>query len=198
MLKRRRFSVLSLLIGLLLIGYNGVALAQQLKCEEVVKRALQQIKDKCANIPRNTICYANGSASLETVSAATKTAFQIPGDMAALTSMKRISLSPYDEKLGMWGLVMLRVQANFPDSQPGQFVTMMLMGDVQLDQAARTSNNGKPGVQGFIFKSGTATLACKQLPPSGILLESPKGKQHARLTVNGAELEIGSTEIDFA
>lgn len=190
MILMRRISIMLLLIGVLLIGQSGIAEAQQIKCEEVVKRALQQIKDKCANMPRNMVCYANGNASLETVSTATKTVFQSPGDMVALSAMKRINLAPYDEKTGTWGLVMLRVQASFPDSQPGQFVSMMLMGDVQIDNLA--NKDSKPGAQAFIFKSGTATLACKQLPPNGILLESPKGKQRAKLTMNGAELDIGS------
>lgn len=187
MLKRR--IAITLLLGMILVWHSGAVQAQQVKCEDVVKRALQQIKDKCANIPRNMICYANGGASIETISTATQTAFKSPGDMIALSNMKKINLSPYDEKTGTWGLVMMRVQANFPDAQPGQFVSMMLMGNVQLEN---TVDNKNRGAQGFIFKSGTATLACKQLPPSGILLESPKGKQRARLTINGAELDIGS------
>jgi hypothetical protein len=190
--RRIRVGAALILLGVLLWARSGLVEAQQIKCDDVVKRALQQIKDKCANVPRNMICFANGGVTLETVATDSKTEFAKPGDLVPLTALKRITLTPFDEKSGAWGLVLMRVQANYPDAQPGQFVSMLLMGDVQLDTVAPKPASDKPGAQAFIFKSGTATLACKEVPPSGILLESPKGKQRAKMTMNGAEMDIGS------
>ena len=39
---------------------------------------------------------------------------------------------------GMWGVALLRVQANLPDTLPGQNVTMLLFGDVAIENAGGT------------------------------------------------------------
>lgn len=180
---------------LLVVGLMGAlclwtltARAQQIQCAEVVKKAMQQLKDKCETVGRNKVCYASGVIKAEPLDATKTLIFNAPGDTAGLGDFKRLTLNPYDSKAGVWSVALMRLQANFPDSMPGQAVTMMLMGDTEFGADA----TAKKGAQAYYFRSGSGALACKEMPSDGILLESPAGKQPAKLTLNGIDLDIGS------
>jgi hypothetical protein len=85
----------------------------------------------------------------------------------------------------------MRLQANLPETAPGQAVTMLLMGDVTFGPDGKAAASGK-GSSAFYFKTGAGAPACKSMPASGILLESPQGKQRVQMTLNGVQLDIGS------
>ena len=43
---------------------------------------------------------------------------------------------------GAWGVALMRIQANLPDTLPGQNVTMLIFGDVQIQNAGGESSGG--------------------------------------------------------
>lgn len=61
--------------------------------------------------------------------------FSQPTDRADLTYLESIQTTALDEENDLWGIAMMSVQANVPNTLPGQAVVFMLLGDVQVENA---------------------------------------------------------------
>jgi hypothetical protein len=164
-------------------GWNNSAASSSL-CQQIVTRAMAAIQTSCDNLGRNKVCYghnqvkaeSNGNVSLK---------FDTVGDRTGIQSIRTLVTSPLDLQAGTWGLSLLKLQANLPDSLPGQNLTFLVMGDTSIEN---TSGN----MQVFYFTSGLSNLGCKEAPRDGILIRSP---QHTEVTftANGVDITIAST-----
>ncbi len=155
--------------------------AAQDDCPVQVEDALFALNDICLSIGRNEACYGNG----DIVAVAQQNAvlnFDLPGDVALVDDIATISLSPYETSLDDWGIAILVVQADLPDTLPGQNVTMLLFGDVNL--------NNDSGA--YYFTSGIGQVACNEAP-NGLLIQTPDGVGQVNLTLNGINISLGST-----
>lgn len=172
------------LIMLLGVGWNALA---QNSCPAVVDQALAAVGNNCANLERNTACY--GYKRVEATFSDTQPVgyFSLPGDRAQIATLKSIRGGAFNVASGDWGVAVLHVQANVPDSLPGQAVTFVLMGDAELQNASTAS---QPPLQAFYFTTGMGAPACRQAP-SSVAIESPDNLKVA-LTVNGATIQVGS------
>lgn len=116
--------VLSLILGIAI-----VAQAQE-ACSVLVEEALEQAAEVCANTGRNQACY--GNSQLVAVGRSELVVFEQVGDIADVNEIESISTTSVEQTDGVWGLALLRLQANFPDTLPGQNVTVLLFGDASL------------------------------------------------------------------
>src|SRR5579859_8058496 len=107
-----------------------VALAQAKNCPDVVKTALATTDKKCGSTGRNKACYGNIALDAEAQPGTANFNFTKPGDITNINSIRVIRLSPLDTKDNTWGIVVLRIQANLPDTTVGQNVTLLMFGDV--------------------------------------------------------------------
>ncbi len=123
------FSILLLLFSILVLP---VAAAD---CPSIVKTALDATNQVCSTIGRNQACYGNIKLSAEPQADVASFTFSKPGDMADIGGMKSITLTPLDATADTWGVALMKVQANLPDTLPGQNVSFILFGDVQIDNA---------------------------------------------------------------
>ncbi|MGJ3240083.1 MAG: hypothetical protein ACFE0Q_15355 [Anaerolineae bacterium] len=167
-----------LLISLLSIV--GLVTAQD-ECPAEVDEAVLALNELCFEVGRNQACYGNGEiVAIPQTDAIIN--FTVPGDTAPIADIDTLSLSPYETDLSDWGVALLVVQANLPDTLPGQNVTMLLFGDVAL------SNEGGA----YYFASGIGTPDCNTAP-NGLLIQTPEGVGEVTLTLNGINITIGST-----
>jgi hypothetical protein len=175
-----------------LVSLTPAAARQQIQCTAVVKKAFEDATKVCGAVGRNKACLVNPGADAQPIAGKTIN-FTKRGDTLPLADLKTLRLSPYDEKTGQWGVVVMRVQASFPDNLPGQNVSMILMGNVEITPQDKLVD-GSPAkpMQSFYLKSGSQAPACKEMPADGVLLETPKNKESVRMAVNGASLSIGS------
>jgi hypothetical protein len=67
---------------------------------------------------------------------APKFTFAKPGDKTPLKNVETVQLNSLDTDGNQWGIAVMRIQANLPDSAPGQNVTMLLFGNVQISDNA--------------------------------------------------------------
>src|SRR5262249_52174716 len=105
-----------------------------------------------------------------------------------IADLKSIHTAPFDATSGTWGIAVMRAAVNLPGSSAGQQVTLILYGDASLD-----SFSGD--MQTVSIRTGvSSTPACDTLPPSGVTVQVPKG-QHITFTVNGVQINLGSTAI---
>lgn len=178
-------------------------LAQDDTCPAIVRAALEATDSACSTVGRNQACYGNITLEAETRAEADSLQFDSPGDLADLTSIETLTLKPLDRDAEEWGVAILKIQANLPDTLPGQNVTFLLFGDVEIadklpatgeDAATPTPATAAANpMQAFYFRSGANDAPCAEAPDSGILIQTPEGAGSINLIANEAEIELGST-----
>lgn len=122
-------------IGLTLLLILGPALAQANTCPELVRQALFSLGANCSTMERNSACYGFNRVNATFMDDVEEGFFSRPADRANLSLIERITTAPLDEALAYWGIAVLNVQANVPDTLPGQAVTVLLMGDSEIENA---------------------------------------------------------------
>jgi len=187
-MKQLRFVWLTLCTGLLSIA----VVAQTADCPALVQTALDSVDATCAETGRNQACYGNVSIDLQAQADATVESFEAPGDTIDLGDVATMSLAPLDEVAQTWGVALMKVQANVPDTLPGQNVTFLLFGDVVIENAADDESGFTP-MQAFYFRSGVGDAGCEEAPESGLMIQTPEGVEEVLLNVNGANMSLGST-----
>lgn len=170
----------------LLMGGTLFAQTGRDTCPDVVAKALENISALCGSTGRNEACYGHFSLDAEAQPSASTFNFDAPGDIESVTAIRTLKLAGVDLSAGIWGVALMQLQANLPDTSPGQNVTVLLFGDVEL-----TSNDTM--MTGFYLQSGIGDSACRELPNSGIMVQTPKGSTKIALTVNDVLIELGST-----
>ncbi|MCC7206940.1 MAG: hypothetical protein IT323_06515 [Anaerolineae bacterium] len=179
-----------------LIGLAGLpGHAQTPACPDMVKQALLNTGQNCAQMGRDQLCYGYDriDIALRPDVAPGSVAFQSPGDVIDMAVVDTIRPAALDSATGEWGVAFLRTRANLADVAAGQFVTFMLFGDVELQQA---STSAPDGVQAYYFRTGvggSGDATCQNTPANGILIQTPKGAGQVQLVMNEVRLSIGST-----
>src|SRR5689334_11839380 len=108
-------------------------LAQVADCPTMVQSAIKAVGDLCAATGLNQACYGNLSLQAEPQAGVTSLVFDKPGDVARVANLKTLKVDPFDETKNEWGVALMRLQANIPDTLPGQSVSFLVFGDVQLE-----------------------------------------------------------------
>ncbi len=114
----------------------GIGAAQPVDCAGLVEEALAQVSDLCAGTGRNEACYGYTRIDAQFVPGSS-VEFDTPADRVPLGEVAALQTYPLDTAAGVWGVALLNVQANLPDTLPGQGVTFLLMGDATLTDAAQ-------------------------------------------------------------
>jgi hypothetical protein len=123
-------------IILLLIFTTAVVVAQDtVTCSTIVQEAVAVVGELCAETGRNQACYGNLTLSAEPQSGVTDLVFGSPGDIDDVAKIHSLTLNGMDESVPEWGVSLMRLQANLPYTMPGQNVTMLLFGDVTIENA---------------------------------------------------------------
>jgi TolB protein len=153
-------------------------------CSKTVNDALAAIKTRCNTLGANQVCY--GNKQIETT-LTKQVNFQTPGDIVGIADLKTIHTLPYNQQSGMWGIVVIRAAVDLPGTTAGQQVTFLMYGDTTLDSVS-------PTMQTVYFHTGIGQQACQELPPSGLMVQVPRG-QHIKFSANGADITLGSTAL---
>jgi hypothetical protein len=128
----------AIVIGLLLtVGVTPIA-AQSSQCPEQVAQALNSAAI-CSGLGRNEACYGNALVSAVDWQGAEVASFESPGNRASILDVASLTTAPFDSQNRVWGVAVLALQANIPNTLPGQNVTFVVFGDVQLQ------NDVEPG-----------------------------------------------------
>ena len=187
-----RLRLYLVLLALFLVTIS--LLAQDDECSALVQTALDSVADLCDETGRNQVCYGNIQLEATVVDTAPDFSFEAPGDLADVALIESLQLSVLrspDE----WGIALMKIQANLPDTVPGQNVTMLLFGDVEIENQADEMEGDEAfgPMQAFVFRSGVGELACDEAPRDGILIQTPTGAGTVTLDVNNVRIELGST-----
>lgn len=165
-------------------------------CEVLIDTAIDSIARVCAATGRNQACISNLSVNAIPVARATDFRFATEGDITNIANIDTLQLGPLDEATGELGMVYMLVQANLPDTIPGQNVAMVLYGDVQISNSTATDSELASlynPMQAFYFTSGIGPSRCANLPDNGILIETPRDAVEVTLSINEVNIQLGST-----
>lgn len=190
-MNRLKFAV----IAFVLLCFIPMALAQN-SCPTIVQTALDAADELCANTGRNQACYGHVALSAVAQPTAADFKFEQVGDVTDVSKIQSLRLNPMDVAADTWGVVVMRLQANLPDSLPGQNVTFLLFGDVEITNAvtAETEDNFTP-MQAFLLRTGIEDAQCDDAPASGVLVQTPEGVSEVAFNVNGVDVSMGSTVL---
>jgi hypothetical protein len=110
--------------------------AQDDRCFAVVQNALTVTDAACEATGRNQACYGNVRLEAATRPGFEDIHFTQQGDLADVAAISTLELSSMNTDNDEWGVALMRIQANLPDTLPGQNVTFLLFGDVEIENAA--------------------------------------------------------------
>jgi len=143
-MQRRFFTILCLFITLTVLAFSTQSGFTQdnnsESCPTLVKQALEALGPNCGGLGRNTACYGYNKVGATFAEAVADDFFTKPSDQAGLRTVASLSTSPLDTQLNQWGVAVMSVQANIPDSLPGQSVRFVLLGNSQLENAVPPSD----------------------------------------------------------
>lgn len=114
-------------------------------CPTIIEDALSAVGDNCGGLDRNSACYGNNLVQATFTEALTTDFFSRPADRSPISSISTISTTPLETALGEWGIALLSIQANLPDTLPGQNVVFMLLGETELENAVEPQDTYLPG-----------------------------------------------------
>lgn len=139
MIRKLRFFAVNL--GYALMGVSVMAAAAQPStCAPLVAEALRAVDTNCTDLGRNSVCYGFNRVDASFFTQAEEGFFSTPADRAGLTELASIQTAPLDVDAGQWGVAMMNVQANVPNTLPGQAVTFVLLGDARVENAVPPEN----------------------------------------------------------
>lgn len=184
-----------LIVGLMFCVITSPAQTQQINdnCPAIVETVLDSVAEVCDDTGRNKACYGNSALTAIPHDELGDFNFDIPGDLTGLATIDTITLENMDVEAGTWGVVVLKVQANLPDTLPGQNVTFLLFGDVSITNAVDEDQTEQKPMQAIYFSTGIGDRKCNEAPDSGILVQTPEGVGTVNMTFNGVDIELGST-----
>ena len=167
-------------------------------CPALVETALNAVDEFCADTGRNQACYGNFNLEAEAQPTAEDFTFSEIGDIVNVSDIASLHLAGMDEASGEWGVALLRLQTNLPDTLPGQNVTFILFGDVEVVNAVETgdveSGEATP-MQAFYLSTGLGDSQCSEAPDSGMIVQTPDGVGEVAFTVNEVDVQMGSTVL---
>lgn len=172
----------------------ALVLAQIGSCPEIVSKALSAADAACKKTGRNQACYGNFNLQATGQPGAGNFTFDKVGDIVNIADVQTLKLSPMSVDSAEWGVALMKLQANIPDTLPGQNVTFLLFGDVEITNAVNSEiASDKTPMQAFYLKTGAGDAQCDEAPESGLLVQTPKGVGEVAFNVNGVDVQMGST-----
>ena len=146
------------LVMLLLIVSGVVQVLAQESCPAIARNALELTEQLCAQTGQNELCYGNSLIEAQPRADTPDFKFSAPGDIVDVFNLLSLRSHPLDVENNVWGVSMLRVQANAPGALPGQLVNFLLFGDVELRNPAAESINLLGSPAGSLnIRSGPST-----------------------------------------
>jgi hypothetical protein len=189
-------------MGVLMLLPLAARAQQSTDCGAVVRQVLQATAQRCAAMGRDELCYGNLAVTLEPRAGVDAAAvrFETPGNTVSVQNVAAMRMAPLNLSTNEWGVVYMRLRAELADVAAGQFVTVLMFGDTEFRGAATAAS----GPNAFYFRTGIGGgsgaesgdgLGCRNLPTSGVLIQTPRGSGAVQLTVNEVRLTFGSTVL---
>lgn len=102
-------------------------------CSAIMDTAISNLNTNCDATGRNEACYGYPLLSVQPQPDVTPLDFDEIGDIEDIVKIQSLQLSGLDETADLYGMALLRLQANIPDTIPGTNVTIVLFGENSIE-----------------------------------------------------------------
>jgi hypothetical protein len=130
--------------AVLLLFAAILPLSAQGDCPAIVQQALNTAGQVCIGLTRNQVCYGHNHIEATDWEGFALPNFTQPGSMADLLNMAALATFPFDEQTQTWGVAMMAVQADLEETLPGQNVTLVVYGDVDVENGVEPGKKLAP------------------------------------------------------
>lgn len=167
----KKLALLPYIILIAVLGtFTTVVSSQADRCPVIVQEALARVDTVCDALGRNELCYGNTLNEAWDADGGSLP-FENDGDIIDLDGVNSLTTYPLNVDDETWGVAVMSVQADLPDTSPGQNVTFIVFGDTQVEAL------------------GTATLTLDVVAPQNLNLRTGPSTDFARAGL----LEAGAT-----
>ncbi|MBN1966254.1 MAG: SH3 domain-containing protein, partial [Anaerolineae bacterium] len=133
--------------------------------------ALMAVEAACGTTGRNQVCYGHVMLEAEPREGVNDWVFEQVGDLVDLAALHSLRTSAMDLEAGAWGVALMRLQTNLPEMLPGQAVTMIVFGDVQM-----TNTGGMSSALAAITATTGANVRQRPSTGSAVLMSLRRGE----------------------
>ena len=141
----RLLAVTLIVFGLMYIGYQQITAQNLVTCPNLVQKAIDSVGNNCGSLERNSACYGFNDVQASFSQPQPVGYFAAPSDRAKLLDLQDLITSPMQEADDKWGIALMSIQANLPDTLPGQSVVLMILGDTQVENAVAPADAFQTG-----------------------------------------------------
>ena len=121
-----------IIVAALLLLDVLVTSAQDLTCSETVELAFESLRDNCADLPRDSLCYGSTPAEASFAAETYAADFSSPGALAPLVGLATLTTSADDNEAGRWGVAVINIGAHLPQTREGPGIIVLLAGDAAV------------------------------------------------------------------
>jgi|GEM_PF-577425 len=161
---------------LLILLFFGISLQIQAAqvdavptCSTFIQDAISTVGDNCGLLDRNSACYGYQTVGANFIEPQPAAFFNTPNARTPLSVVSSIATSPLRRALDEWGIALLSVQANLPETLPGQSVIFMLLGDAEVENAVESENIYQPGAIITVTTAASDDLVYQPRPDADLL-----------------------------
>lgn len=166
----------AVIIGFLLLTIGFIhAQSPEETCPAIVTQALQTLDQTCNALDRNSVCYGNHEVTATFSAAVAEGFFSKPADKSPLTQISTLQTAPLNLVENRWGIALMNVQANVPNTLPGQGVIFVLMGDAQIENRVPAETIVNVAQPVTVVASTGANLRAEPSPNAAIVASVPEG-----------------------
>ncbi|GEM_PF-3638570 len=135
-MKYKQYMILSIVILILTVGLTN---AQARDCPVILDDALRQTNDVCAETSRNEACYGHQAVIATSQPDVEDFKFDEIGDRESVAKIGSLQIGhSMTQQTSVWGVILMRLQANLPNTVPGQSITLLMFGDVEVENVAQS------------------------------------------------------------
>jgi hypothetical protein len=155
----------------------GLAQTDAGACPALVEQALTDMGQNCDLLDRNSACYGYNRVDATFHESASDDFFSKPADRSQIANLQSIATAPLDVDQDFWGIAVMNVQANVPNTLPGQAVTFVLLGDVKVDNAVAPEEAAEPVDPISITTAIAANIRSAPTTNANVLGSIPAGSE---------------------
>lgn len=148
-------------------------------CLQFIRQVLLDLGTNCAEMDRNSACYGFDDIEAMFVEDVDDDFFTAPGDRADLTPMAVLEASAFDLDEEVWGIGVMRIEANIHNAHPTKGVFVAL-GEVDVENDVDPMEALLPvepvsvttSAQAFLFKDPDEASDVRGVVPAGTVLQA--------------------------
>ncbi len=119
---------------LVLLAFVGLAAAsaQDDLCGETVDKAFSSIRQNCADLERDSICYSHPLVAAHFAENENGEDFSLPSQRASVVGLSSVRTAALDAEQARWGIAIINLRARQPQTYKGPGIIVMLAGAAEV------------------------------------------------------------------